>query len=348
LNIGILGLGVMGRSLALNFERNGYSVAGYDIHLNFDQAIFKDKTIRIFDALDELVTVLDKPRCILLMILAGKTVNEAISSLKPYLNKDEVKSMLESISAKADDGSPCVAWMGTGGAGHYVKMVHNGIEYGDMQLIAETYDLLHRGAGIPNQELADIFDDWNNGELQSYLIEITSKILRRVDDKTIESLVDLILDEAAQKGTGRWTSQNSLDVGALVPTIYAALEMRLLSSLKSERIMASQLLDGNKSRFSGSRDQLIKRAGKALYASKVTSYAQGFALLKSASTEYSFGFNHADIARIWRAGCIIRAAMLDEIAGAFNEEPKLSNLMLHNLFREGYYSAAKAATEGGE
>jgi len=247
---------------------------------------------------------------------------------------DEVKPMLESISAKADDRSPCVAWMGKGGAGHYVKMVHNGIEYGDMQLISKIYDLLHRGAGIPNQELADIFADLNDGKLQSYLIEITSKILRRVDDKTGESLVNLILDEAAQKGTGRWTSQNSLDIGTLVPTIYAAVEMRLLSSIKSERIMASQLLDGNKSRFSGRRDHLIKQAEKALYASKITSYAQGFALLKSASTEYSFGFNHAGITRIWRAGCIIRAAMLDDIAGAFSEEPKLSNLMLHNVFRE--------------
>ena len=390
MNIGILGLGIMGRSLALNFERNGYSVAGYDIHLNSDPSIFKDKNIKVFESLGELLDVLDKPRCILLMVPAGKPVDKAISSLKPYLNKgdtiidggnsffldterrvkslgrekirfigmgisggesgalwgpslmpggvdtawDEVKPILESISAKADDRSPCVAWMGKGGGGHYVKMVHNGIEYGDMQLIAEIYDLLHRGAGIPNQELADIFDDWNNGELQSYLIEITSKILRRVDDKTGESLVDLILGEAAQKGTGRWTSQNSLDVGALVPTIYAAVEMRLLSSLKSERMTASQVLDGNKPRFSGGRDQLIKRAGKALYASKVTSYAQGFALLNSASTEYSFGFNNADIARIWRAGCIIRAAMLDDIAGAFNEEPKLSNLMLHNVFRD--------------
>jgi 6-phosphogluconate dehydrogenase len=223
--------------------------------------------------------------------------------------------------------------MGKGGAGHYVKMVHNGIEYGDMQLIAEIYDLLYRGAGISNDELGRIFAKWNEGELQSYLIEITSKILRRVDDETGESLVDLILDEAAQKGTGRWTSQNSLDVGALVPTIYSAVEMRLLSSIKSERITASQLLDGNKPRFSGNKGQLIKMAGKALYASKITSYAQGFALLRSASTEYYFGFNFADIARIWRAGCIIRALLLDDITSAFGSDSELSNLLLDELFR---------------
>ena len=192
---------------------------------------------------------------------------------------EQVKPMLESISAKAEDGTPCVAWMGKGGAGHYVKMVHNGIEYGDMQLIAEIYDLLHRGAGISNGELAEIFAEWNEYDLQSYLIEITSKILWRLDEETGKSLVDLILDEAAQKGTGRWTSQNSLEVGALVPTIYAAVEMRLMSSLKAERMMASQLLGGESSKFSGDKEQLIDLAEKALYASKVTSYAQGFALV---------------------------------------------------------------------
>ena len=389
MNIGILGLGVMGRSLALNFERNGYSVAGYDIHLNFDQSVFEDKNIKIFDSLVGLVAALDKPRCILLMVPAGKPVDKVIASIKGHLEKndviidggnsffldterrikslkrdgirligmgvsggesgalwgpslmpggvetawDQVKPMLGSISAKADDGTPCVAWMGKGGAGHYVKMVHNGIEYGDMQLIAEIYDLLHRGVGIPNSELAEIFADWNKGELQSYLIEITSKILRFTDNETGTSLVDLILDEAVQKGTGRWTSQNSLDVGALVPTIYAAVEMRLLSSLKSERIMASQLLDGNKPGFPGNKEQLINLAEKALYASKITSYAQGFALMRSASTEYGFGFNFADIARIWRAGCIIRASLLDDIAFAFEREPGLSNLLLDDTFR---------------
>jgi 6-phosphogluconate dehydrogenase len=390
LNIGILGLGVMGRSLALNFERNGYSVAGYDVKLKFDQSFFNEKNIRVFDTLETLVQSLDKPRCILMMVPAGKPVDRAIASVKPYLEKGDilidggnsffvdteqrvkslgedrirfigmgvsggesgalwgpslmpggdesawaqVKLMLESISAKAQGGVPCVAWMGKGGAGHYVKMVHNGIEYGDMQLIAEIYDLLHRGAGISNVELAEIFAEWNEYDLRSYLIEITSNILWRLDEETGESLVDLILDEAAQKGTGRWTSQNSLEVGALVPTIHAAVEMRLLSSLKSERMTASRSLGGHESKFVGGKDQLINFAEKALYASKITSYAQGFALLKSASREYGFGFHYADIARIWRAGCIIRAALLDDIASAFEAGPELPNLLLTPVFRE--------------
>lgn len=390
MNIGILGLGVMGRSLAQNFERNGYSVAGYDVNPRFDRSLFKGKNITIFDSLEELVHALDKPRVILMMVPAGKPVDKAIVSVKSYLEKDDilidggnsffmdterriqnlkeagirfigmgvsggeqgalwgpslmpggdasvweqVKPMLESISAKAEDGHPCVAWMGKGGAGHYVKMVHNGIEYGDMQLIAEVYDLLHRGVGIPNGELAEIFAEWNEYDLRSYLIEITSQILWRQDDETGGSLVDLILDEAAQKGTGRWTSQNSLDIGALVPTIYAAVEMRLMSGLKLERMKASQLLGDGDSQFSGDRERLIGLAEKALYASKVTSYAQGFALLRSASREYGFGFQYADIARIWRAGCIIRASLLDDIASAFEKEPDLSNLLLNDTFRK--------------
>jgi len=379
----------MGRSLAQNFERNGYSVAGYDVNLKFDRSIFKDKNITIFDSLDGLIAALDKPRVILMMVPAGKPVDKAIVSIKPLLEKDDilidggnsffvdterriknlaedkirfvgmgvsggesgalwgpslmpggtepaweqVKPMLESISAKAEDGVPCVAWMGKGGAGHYVKMVHNGIEYGDMQLIAEIYDLLHRGAGISNEELAEIFAEWNEHDLQSYLIEITSKILWRLDEETGGSLLDLILDEAAQKGTGRWTSQSSLDVGALVPTIHAAVEMRLLSSLKSERMIASKVFGGSPSKFSGSKEKLIDFAGRALYASKITSYAQGFSLLRSASKEYGFVFNYASIARVWRAGCIIRASLLSDIVSSFEGEPELSNLLLSDVFQ---------------
>ena len=390
MNVGILGLGVMGRSLSLNFERNGYSVASYDLSLRFDKSLFKDKNIKIFDSLEELVHTLEKPRCILMMIPAGKPVDKAILSIRPYLEKgdvlmdggnsffkdtdrrikilkedgirfvgmgvsggergallgpslmpggdattwEKIRPMLESISAKADDGVPCAAWMGQGGAGHYVKMVHNGIEYGDMQLIAEIYDLLHRGAGIPNEELGGIFAKWNEGDLHSYLIEITSKILQRLDEETGQSLVDLILDEAAQKGTGRWASQNSMDVGALVPTIHAAVEMRLLSSLKSERIIASKFFLSTIPKYSGNKEQLINFAEKALYASKITSYAQGFALFKSASKEYDFGFNYADLARIWRSGCIIRASLLDGIVTAFEDKPQLSNLLLNEVFRD--------------
>ena len=390
MNIGILGLGVMGRSLSQNFERNGYSVAGYDLHLKFDKSPFKDRNINIFDSLEALVHALETPRCILMMVPAGKPVDQAILSLLPYLDSEDilidggnsyfvdterriralrergihfmgmgvsggesgalwgpslmpggnetvwrqVKPMLESIAARAEDGAPCVAWMGRGGAGHYVKMVHNGIEYGDMQLIAEIYDLLHRGAGISNAELAEIFARWNERELKSYLIEITAKILSRLDEETGQPLVDLILDEAGQKGTGRWTSQNSLEIGALVPTIHAAVEMRLLSALKEERVIASKLLDTQEVKFSGDKEKLVRCAEKALYVSKITSYAQGFALLRSAAEEYEFGFQYADIARIWRAGCIIRAALLDDIASAFEAEPDLTNLLLAPAFRE--------------
>lgn len=390
MNIGILGLGVMGRSLAQNFERHGYSVSGYDISPKFDRAFFREKRVKVFDSLDKLVEGLNKPRVILMMVPAGRTVDKAIVSVKPYLDPgdilidggnsffvdterrighlreqgirfvgmgvsggengalwgpsmmpggdesawEQIQPMLESIAARAADGVPCVAWMGKGGAGHYVKMVHNGIEYGDMQLIAETYDLLHRGAGIPNATLAKVFAEWNSGRLQSYLIEITSRILSRIDAETGESLVDLILDVAAQKGTGRWTSQNSLEIGALVPTIYAAVEMRLMSALKQERVIAKKYLAGEARTFSGDTKRLIDLAEKGLYSSKITSYAQGFALLRSASKEYEFGFRYADIARIWREGCIIRAALLDDIAQAFESDPELPNLLLAPAFRE--------------
>lgn len=390
MNIGILGLGVMGRSLAQNFERNGYSVAGYDLNLRFDRSLFKDRNIKLVDSPEELVGALDTPRRILMMVPAGKPVDMAIVSVQPYLEKDDilidggnsffldtehrikrlnedrlrfigmgvsggesgalwgaslmpggdesawkvVKPMLESISAKAEDRMPCVAWMGRGGAGHYVKMVHNGIEYGDMQQIVDFGDQLHRGAGLSNGELAAVFAEWNEHDLKSYLIEITSDILERLDEETGKSLVDVILDQAEQKGTGRWTSQNSLEIGALVPTIYAAVEMRLMSTLKRERVSASKLLAGSASVFSGDRERLIPLAEKALYASKITSYAQGFALLRSASREYDFGFNFADIARIWRAGCIIRASLLDDIASAFETGAELPNLLLAPAFRE--------------
>jgi 6-phosphogluconate dehydrogenase len=196
-----------------------------------------------------------------------------------------LQPIFEAIAARAEDGAPCVAYMGPRGAGHYVKMVHNGIEYGDMQLIAETYDLLHRGAGIPPAELADIFAEWNRGDLQSYLIEITAQIFRQIDPETGQPMVDVILDEAQQKGTGKWMSQDSFDVGAAIPTVNAAVESRLLSALKAERVAASRALAGPVPAFRGDRPALIASARQALYASKVTSYAQGLALMRMASSE---------------------------------------------------------------
>jgi len=398
MDIAMIGLGVMGRSLALNFERNGYSVAGYDTNPNLDSSAFQGKNIGVFSTLLELVSSLKTPRVILIMVPAGKPVDDAIAALRPFLAKDDiiidggnsffgdterrlksleednirfigmgvsggesgalwgpslmpggaesawevVRPMFESIAAKADDGLPCVAWMGKGSAGHYVKMVHNGIEYGDMQLIAEIYDLLHRGAGISNAGLAEIFSAWDERDLRSYLIEITANILSHLDKETGEPLIDLILDEAAQKGTGKWTSQNALEVGAPMSMIHAAVESRLLSSLKAERVLASKLLGGKVADFHGDRERLILAAEQALYASKITSYAQGFSLLRLASVEYDFDFDYGAIARVWRAGCIIRASLLEHIAAAFQRDPALPNLLLDDVFGEAVLSRQSA------
>jgi 6-phosphogluconate dehydrogenase len=247
---------------------------------------------------------------------------------------DEVAPILRAIAAKADDEEPCVAYMGPRGAGHYVKMVHNGIEYGDMQLIAEIYDLLHRGAGFSAGEIATIFSEWNEGELQSYLIEITVRILTYRDEETGAPLVDVILDEAQQKGTGKWMSQNAFDVGAPIPTVNAAVEARIISALKAERVAASKVLRGPSRPMAIDRQTLVDAARQALYASKVTSYAQGLALLRLASQEYAYDINPGDVAKIWRAGCIIRARLLSEIRSAHDRDPSLVNLMMDQAFAE--------------
>ncbi len=250
--------------------------------------------------------------------------------------------ILRAIAARADDGEPCVDYMGPGGAGHYVKMVHNGIEYGDMQLIAEAYDLLSRGLGLPAAELAAVFRAWNAGELRSYLVEITAEVLDAVDPETGAPLVDLILDEAQQKGTGKWTSQHAFDVGAPVPTINAAVESRILSALKAERVRASRLLRGPSPRLRGSREALVDAARAALYASKITSYAQGFGLLRMASAEYGYGLDLAGVARVWRAGCIIRASLLGDITAAFGRDAALQNLLLDEAFADAVESRQEA------
>jgi 6-phosphogluconate dehydrogenase len=255
---------------------------------------------------------------------------------------DALAPVLRAMAAKAEDGDPCVSYMGPRGAGHYVKMIHNGIEYGDMQLIAEVYDVLSRAAGLSAREIADIFAKWNEGELKSYLIEITARVLERVDPETGRPLVDVILDEAQQKGTGKWMSQNAFDVGAPIPTVNAAVEARLLSALKSERVAASTILPGpgapadataaNTGAPANVRDQLINSTRQALYAAKITSYAQGMALLRLASREYAYDIDLAEVARIWRAGCIIRAALLSDIRNALSRNPALVNLMLDKSF----------------
>ena len=246
-----------------------------------------------------------------------------------------VGPMLRAISAKADeDGQPCVSYIGRGGAGHYVKMVHNGIEYGDMQLIAEAYDILQQVLGLSAAELAEIFATWNEGELDSFLIEITSKIFRKIDNETGSPLVDMVLDKAKQKGTGKWTSQNAMDVGAPIPTINSAVTGRIISALKEERVDASAQLPGpDAPLFSGDRQELIDATRDALYASKISAYAQGMALLRQASEEYGYELNLGEIAAIWRAGCIIRARFLNHITSAYARNPALTNLLLDEEFR---------------
>jgi len=244
-----------------------------------------------------------------------------------------VEPIFKAIAAKAEDGEPCVAYIGPRGAGHYVKMVHNGIEYGDMQLIAETYDVLRRALGLSAAELHDVFAEWNEGELKSYLIEITRDIFAKVDPETGKPLVDVILDEAQQKGTGKWTSQNALDLGAPTQTINAAVESRIISAYKEERVAASQVLTVPAAAFTGDRKQLIADARDALYAAKICSYAQGMGLLRAASEEYKYNLKYGEIARIWRAGCIIRARFLNDITAAYERNPELTNLMLDPFFR---------------
>jgi 6-phosphogluconate dehydrogenase len=252
-----------------------------------------------------------------------------------------IRGMFEAVSAKAEDGEPCVAWMGSGGAGHFVKMVHNGIEYGDMQLIAEIYDLLHRGAGISNAELAGIFARWNTHELRSYLVEITANILTRIDEETGQTLVDLILDEATQKGTGIWTSQTALDTGAAIPTINAAVDSRLISALKDERVRAAKLF-GEAGNFNGDKKALVGAAEQALFASKLTTYAQCLSLLRMASQKYNWNFDLAQIVPVWRAGCIIRASLLSYITHAYRSHPDIPNLLLDEAFAQAVVSRQAA------
>lgn len=247
---------------------------------------------------------------------------------------DLVAPILTEIAAKAPDGEPCVAYMGPDGAGHYVKMVHNGIEYGDMQLIAESYDVLKRVAGLSNEELGRVYVEWNKGELDSYLIEITSRIFSKKDDETGKDLVDVILDRAAQKGTGKWTSQNALDLGAPLPLITEAVFARVLSSLKEQRVEASKVLKGPAPKFDGDRDAFIESVRRALFLSKIISYAQGFAQLRAASEEYKWDLQYGQIAKIFRAGCIIRAGFLQKITDAYKTNADLHNLLLDPYFTD--------------
>ena len=392
-NIGMIGLGVMGQNLALNIERNGYTVAIWDREPAVrERFIANTKGKRIVDSNspEEFVRSLERPRKIILLVKAGDPVDWTINLIKPFLDQgdiiidggnshfkdterreqqlrtegyfmigsgtsggekgallgpslmpggdggayEKIRPIWEAIAAKVPDG-PCVTYIGPGGSGHFVKMVHNGIEYGDMQLIAEAYGLLRTGFGLDVDQVAAIFDEWNNGDLESYLIEITAKILRVKDPETGKPLVDLVLDKAGQKGTGKWTSQLALDLGIAIPTIDAAIVARTLSAQKDARVAASSKLRGVTSGDAVSFAQEVKsQVHDALYASKICSYAQGMNLIKAGSDQFSWNINLSEVARIWQGGCIIRAKFLGRIKEAYQRNAELANLLLDEEFSE--------------
>jgi 6-phosphogluconate dehydrogenase len=391
--IGVIGLAVMGKNLALNIESKGYSVAVYNRSREKTDEFLKEaqgKNIVGTYSIEEFVNALEKPRKILLMVKAGAPTDATIEQLKPYLEKGDilidggntyfkdtqrrnkelaelgihfigtgvsggeegalkgpsimpggqkeahelVRPIFEAIAAKVD-GEPCTTYIGPDGAGHYVKMVHNGIEYGDMQLIAEAYFLLKHVLGLNAQELHEVFAEWNKGELNSYLIEITADIFTKIDEETGKPLVDVILDKAGQKGTGKWTSQNALDLGVPLPIITESVFARFISAMKDERVKASKLLSGPAVKpFEGDRAHFIEAVRRALYMSKICSYAQGFAQMKAASDEYNWNLQYGNIAMIFRGGCIIRAQFLQKIKEAYDRDPQLPNLLLDPYFKE--------------
>ena len=383
----MIGLGTMGRNLLLNMADHGFKAIGFDLDPAKAKLLETSATVATavkgVNTLAEMVQNLQVPRKIMMLVPAGKPVDDVIDSLLLLVTPGDiiidggnshytdtirrvdflrekglhfmgigisggeqgartgpsimpggdreayetVRPILEAVSAKVK-GEPCVAHLGNGAAGHYVKMVHNGIEYAIMQLISETYELLHVGKGLSNDELHKVYKTWNEGELQSFLVEITRDIFLQPDDKSTDRLVDRILDKAGAKGTGKWTSQDSMDLGIPVPVIDIAVSMRDLSAAKEERVMASTLYKANSHEIAVPNEVFFSQLADALYFSMIICYAQGLALLHKASSELKMDIPINEVVRIWRGGCIIRAAMLDPFYKAFTQNPKLPNLLL--------------------
>lgn len=392
-DIGLVGLAVMGENLVLNMESKGFHVSVFNRTVDkvnhFMDGRGKGKKIYGATTLQDFVASLKRPRKVMLMVKAGKPVDEFIDQLIPVLEPGDiiidggnshfpdtnrrtqyveskgllyigtgvsggeegallgpsimpggsakawpaVKPIFQAIAAKVDDGSPCCDWVGENGAGHFVKMVHNGIEYGDMQLICEAYQIMKDLLGMSADEMHLVFKEWNEGELGSYLIEITRDILAFKDNDG-KPLVDKILDTAGQKGTGKWTGVAALDLGIPLTLIGEAVFSRCLSAVKDERVAASKVLSGPAPKFSGDRKAFINDLKNALYASKIISYAQGYQLMRAAAQEYGWKLNNGGIALMWRGGCIIRSVFLGKIKEAFDKDPDLSNLLLDPFFKE--------------
>ena len=400
-DIGLVGLAVMGENLVLNMESKGFTVAVYNRTTEkvdkFVNGRGKDKNIIGTHSIEELVKNLKRPRKVMLMVKAGKPVDDFIDLVIPYLEPgdiiidggnshfpdtnrrtkyvedkgllyigtgvsggeegallgpsimpggskgawEHVQPIFQAVAAKVEDGTPCCDWVGENGAGHFVKMIHNGIEYGDMQLISEAYYIMKNLLEMSHDEMHQVFKEWNEGELDSYLIEITRDILGFRDEDG-EPMVEKILDKAGQKGTGKWTGIAALDLGIPLTLIVEAVFARCLSALKDERVVASKEISGPVVQFTGDKKEFIEDLRKALYASKIVSYAQGYALMRAAAEEYGWDLNYGGIALMWRGGCIIRSVFLGKIKEAFDKDKGLKNLMLDPFFKEKVESSQQA------